>query len=678
MKRLVVVLAVLLFAVPAAANITNFMIRSFGSSEAPVPCRPGIIVQLTEDSGAGACDVEAAGTANSICICNDAGDGYTASGGSSGFGVSGTTGTDATLAALKGLTSFQTAGDGPQAYFSSSIAGGILVQGSDANTCTTILSPCLSFTKMLQVCVFARCNLDDGDAPWLAIAVTDQLDLNYPIGAARRPVLDVRSMTPGRPVTIDANLATALIVFHLTGDGGTEDVAGGQAYFQDLIFTNIRQSLFAIDDFFQLFTNRVHGFMLLGSAGNMYQSPGGQIFALNGSCFTLAARPCIHVNEFGSFVGVNLAGGGAPISAGGFAQAFCDSNPVSARGYCSLWLIDSTMRFDSDGTATPGLISLANNNASNGTRARFIRVQPYGANHANGATLVTWKNQTATNWVDQAWYQSTIRDARSAFTSSSEGYCNELDRFRVEYSILEIPAATGNSLFTDQHTGLGGLGPFGAGNCAGAQYVMANNIVHEHGGTKTNLFRLRDSTNTSNSYATGVALQAGLISDADFTANYDAAFADFMAAGRNTIVTTTQFEPHVCTSDVLTGTAEAATTVNQITDTGAFPATVNALVGFTVRVRSGTGAGNVRQITASTANTIDVGVPFSAEPDSAVFDVSPGQPCPCARGAECFEALQAEYTVEQDPPLPLLGLLGVDAEITSWRLGQTSKNYGSH
>jgi hypothetical protein len=86
MPRVLLVLALAVIALPSSA-VTNFMIRSFASGGAPVPCRPGIIVQLEEDSAAGACDHLAAGASNSLCVCDDDGQGYTTGGGGIGAGL---------------------------------------------------------------------------------------------------------------------------------------------------------------------------------------------------------------------------------------------------------------------------------------------------------------------------------------------------------------------------------------------------------------------------------------------------------------------------------------------------------------------------------------------------------------------------------------------------------------
>jgi len=83
MRRALFVL-VLLLAFGASAQTTQKEIITYlGATpgEPPLPCPPGYLIQLGDDTSAGGCDPNGGGAFKSLCICDPAGTGYDSSGG---------------------------------------------------------------------------------------------------------------------------------------------------------------------------------------------------------------------------------------------------------------------------------------------------------------------------------------------------------------------------------------------------------------------------------------------------------------------------------------------------------------------------------------------------------------------------------------------------------------------
>ena len=79
---LVPLAASMLFSGVSHAQFQEEIVSYLGAA-APLPCPPGHIIQITDDSSVGACDEGGGGTNNSLCSCDDAGTGYDAVGGGS-------------------------------------------------------------------------------------------------------------------------------------------------------------------------------------------------------------------------------------------------------------------------------------------------------------------------------------------------------------------------------------------------------------------------------------------------------------------------------------------------------------------------------------------------------------------------------------------------------------------
>lgn len=596
------------------------------------------------------------------------------SSGSGGIaGVAGGVGNDQTLEYLYGMTNLPRGVDGPTYFFSSATPGGDFGVGSDSNTCMSADDPCLTWAKITEMCTFANCIIDAEDAAFLAVEVGDRWQVNFPVGGNDRISINLRSSKPGTRVTIDAENADGLIT-HMVTDG---DVPGGTGVllFQDIHFDNLSHNAWAIDNENLMIGLNVGCTMdpVTAVLPDCVQSPNGRVVLINSYCDNqYGNRSCFDVNENGKMTFISTKTVQAKPDGYTF-KVQCDTPTADT---CGLTVIGPQIRVTGDGT-NASAIAQWDSTLANTMKIRVARTEWTGGYQAFAPPYIQWSGRDYTPpdtaSYDIEIYQSTFRSGRSFLQTASSHGCSPTDRLIMKYNIFELSAADGRSLFTDQYNESGGSD--GIGGCLGAEIVVENNTLNQDA-TEGVQYRMRFDAGDTPNDTTMTNLQSEIASRG---LPYTTTLARFFQPADNTVYAGSQFgTPSVCTFTDIGGVTADSGDADTITSAGSFDATVDAHIGQTVTIRSGTNAGEQRQVVASTANSIDVSPAFTAAIDAtSLFTLYESAHCTCGFSEDCFEAMGADtYDIELIAPIPGW-VVGSTIDVSTLRLGTINNSHGS-